>query len=233
MSDNAIHPQPSDITVVATSCDRQDLLKITLDSFLTHADQQPDQTILIEDSPAPIPAWLTQNRTHYENHLGKITWLQNASRLGQIRSIDRAYSQVTTNYIFHLEDDWQFLSGNFLTESRELLDQHSDVIMVSLRGNTGWHPLNWRRGIWIAEPGWHEGWGGISFNPGLRRTADYKKIGAYSQHTGDKPDGLANEIELSRKFLQMGYVVADLNRPIIEHIGQNRSRANAMLGTRR
>jgi len=30
----------------------------------------------------------------------------------------------------------------------------------------------------------------------------------------------------------MGYVIADLNRPIIKHIGQNRSRANAMLGTR-
>jgi hypothetical protein len=132
--------RPLDFTVVLTSYDRLDLLKVTLGSFLTHADAQPKQTILIEDSPAPIPTWLTQNQAHYERHLGPITWLQNSPRLGQIHSIDRAYSQVTTPYIFHLEDDWEFLSGDFLQESRELLDQHPDVVTVSLRGNTGWHP---------------------------------------------------------------------------------------------
>ena len=67
----------------------------------------------------------------------------------------------------------------------------------------------------------------------MRRTADYKRIGSYSQHTGDKPDGLANEVELSKKFLEMGYVIADLNRRVVIHIGQDRSRANAMLGSRR
>jgi hypothetical protein len=219
---------PSDTTLVITSCDRHDLLKITVDSFLVHSDQQPQETIIIEDSPAPMPGWLAQNLDHYASHLGKINWVQNQPRQGQIHSIDRAYSLINTRYIFHCEDDWQFVAGDFMRESRELLDQYPDVIMVSLRGNTGWHPLNWRSGIWIAEPGWHDGWGGISFNPGLRRTSDYKKIAPFSQHTTDRPDGLANELELSRKFLGMGYVIADLNRGVVVHTGKNRSRANPM-----
>lgn len=233
MSGNAIAPPASDVTLVVTSCDRHDLLKITLDSFLARTDQPPQETIVIEDSPVPMPAWLAKNHDLYTTRLGKITWLQNETRLGQIHSIDRAYSHVNTTYIFHCEDDWQFVAGNFMRESRELLDQHPDVIMVSLRGNTGWHPLNWRKGIWIAEPGWHNGWGGISFNPGLRRTIDYQKIGSYGQHTGNKPDGLANEIELSRKFLEVGYVIADLNRRVVVHIGQDRSRANPQSQRRR
>jgi hypothetical protein len=225
MPSNSTSP-PSGITLVVTSCDRHDLLRIALDSFLSQADLHPQETIIVEDSVVPMPAWLASDRLHYESHLGKIHWLQNEKHLGQIHSIDRAYALVTTPYIFHCEDDWKFVEGNFMGESRELLDLHADVIMVSLRGNTGWHPLNWRKGIWIAEPGWHNGWGGISFNPGLRRTADYEKIGSYAQHTGNKPDGLANEIELSKKYLQMGYVIADLNRDIVIHIGQHRSRAN-------
>ena len=32
--------------------------------------------------------------------------LVNKKRMGQLFSIDKAYSLVTTEYIFHCEDDW-------------------------------------------------------------------------------------------------------------------------------
>ena len=50
--------------------------------------------------------------------------LVNAVQLGQMRSIDRAYAQVTTPLIFHCEDDWLFTRGGFI---RELRHRASDL----------------------------------------------------------------------------------------------------------
>jgi hypothetical protein len=216
----------SNVTLVLTSCDRHDLLKITLDSFIACSDEQPQETIIIEDSTVPMPQWLEQNLASYSSRLGPIQWVQNDARMGQIFSIDRAYSRVRTDYIFHCEDDWRFVGRDFMRESRALLEEHPDVALVSLRGNSGWHPLIRRGKIWIAEPNWHGGLGGICFNLGLRRTAEYQKIGSYGQHISDATKGFASELELSRKFLSLGYVIADLNRVVVVHTGGDRSRAN-------
>ena len=49
-------------TLVVTSCDRHDLLKETLESFIQFADQKPKRTRIIEDSAKPAPAWLDSVR---------------------------------------------------------------------------------------------------------------------------------------------------------------------------
>ena len=132
----------SNITMVVTSCSRHDLLKQTLDSFISmqSGDSNPVACIIVEDSETPKPAWL--NESIYTTMLGRITWLQNEIRMGQIYSIDRAYAEVQTDYIFHCEDDWTFQQGSFMSLSKEILDAHPEVIMVSLRGTGGWHPLD-------------------------------------------------------------------------------------------
>jgi len=217
----------SNYTLCITSCDRHDLLKRTLESFIQMVDLQPQETFIVEDGPTPMPYWLKENIHYFASRLGKITWINNDCRMGQIYSADRLMALVKTDYVFWLEDDWEFTQRGFLRDSKQILDSHPSVIQISLRGDTGWHPLlsDSRFAFKLAEPGWREGWGGFSFNPGLRRRADYQRIGSYGRHTSYGTSGLGHEMELSKLYLGLGYVIADLGRPIAVHTGGGRSRA--------
>jgi len=43
--------------------------------------------------------------------------------LGQIAAIDKAYTYVTTKYVFHLEEDWlQLGSYGFLERLKDVLE---------------------------------------------------------------------------------------------------------------
>jgi hypothetical protein len=225
----------SNITMVVTSCDRHDLLRDTLNSLIgVHCGgMRPDRCIVVEDSTIPMPSWLQTNINHFTANLGYITWLNNESRQGQVSSIDRAYSHVTTHYIFHLEDDWHFHECGFMRESMEILHRYPEIIQVSLRGDTGWHQLieSPHYPFKIALPYWGNDWGGLSWNPGLRRLSDYKRIGNYRCHAAFGIHGLVHEALLSRKYLDMGYRIADLARPIVSHSGATRSRASELLWT--
>lgn len=206
-------------TLAVTSCARHDLLERTLVSFYTTCDELPHETIIFEDGGTPAPAWLPKG----------IKWLQGGERRGQVRAVDGLYEEVKTDEIFHCEDDWLFRpsakSARYIERSREILDRWRSVIMVSLRGDSGWHPLELRPGydaLRIARPDW-DGWGGFAFNPGLRRRADWKCIGSYGQHV---THGLRAEHErqLSMLYHRMGYVIADLGENLIWHQGDGRSK---------
>jgi len=219
----------SNITAVFTSCDRHDLLKQTLDSFIRVqcGGSKPDACLIIEDGPTPMPEWFRENIHYYSSNLGKVEWISNDCRRGQIYSIDRAYAMVKTDYIFHCEDDWVFNQGHFMQDSKDLLVKYPQILQVSLRGDTGWHQLIDQppfEGCKIAMPGWKGGWGGISFNPGLRRLSDYKRIGSYGKYVTYGTMGLGHEIALSKMHLDMGYRIADLSRPVVVHTGGTRSR---------
>jgi hypothetical protein len=221
----------SNITLVVTACNRNDLLKRTLDSFIRTncGGAKPDAAIIIEGGGADKPDWLKNDIHYYSSNIGTVTYIRNEGRKGQIYSIDRAYSMVKTDYIFHCEEDWEFVQGGgWMTESKLLLEQYPQIIQVSLRGDTGWHTLIDKPPYTckIAQPYWREGWGGISFNPGLRRLSDYKKIGSYGRYTTYGTTGLGHELMLSKMLLDTGYVIADLNRVIVTHTGGSCSRAN-------
>jgi hypothetical protein len=223
----------SNITIVLTSCDRHDLLHDTLNSFVRVdcGGTRPDRCFVIEDSPAAMPSWLRKNLSFYTGFLGHLTWLNNRPRQGQVASIDRAYSLVTTDYIFHLEDDWHFNECNFMQDSLDILQHYPEVILVSLRGDTGWHtlidlpPYPFK----MAIPYWDANWGGLSWNPGLRRLSDYKLIGSYGSCAPFSVHPLTHEAAISRRYLDMGYRIADLGRPIVTHTGEARSRTSERL----
>lgn len=213
----------SNMTMVVTSCDRHDLLKQTLNSFAQFADVPMDETIIVEDSASPRPSWLTD--TFNASKLGTIVWLQNCKRIGQIYSIDRAYAEVQTDYIFHCEDDWLFKRGGFLTKSRDILDMYPKVSLVALSNlQRGPYENHFRCGM------------GLTFNPGLRRLADYKMIGDYESHcTSPFPaaeilrrkaenkqtpcDFVSPETDVANLYAGMGYVVGHLGYPCVVHTG--------------
>lgn len=224
----------SNTALVVTSCDRHDLLQETLHTFIRTncGGQKPDKCIIIEDSTLPMPDWMRANIHYYSSNLGTVEWIQNDSRMGQVWSIDRAYAQVKTEFIFHCEDDWRFDRGGFMLESKDILAKYPEIWSVSLRGNRcNGHPLvdDARfAGFKVQEPYWKKGWGGCSWNPGLRRLSDYQRIGSYGAQMGYGKQGLESEIGLSRAHLDLGYRIAALapyDRPHVEHIGGSRSRS--------
>jgi hypothetical protein len=208
-------------TLVVTSCNRHDLLRRTLESFVTCADEEPLETIIIEDSDLDAPEWFET----IKRKLGwKVTWLKNGVRCGQIYSADRAMQHVTTEGIFWCEDDWEFTQSGFIQASRAILEKFPQVLTVSVRSDWN-HPLEDWNGIKIAQPYWGGHWGGFMFNPGLRRRADYRMLPTFGRHVAYGIPGLDHEAQLSKKLLDAGYRIAALPTGHCHHIGGGRSRA--------
>ncbi len=220
--------------MVLTSCDRWDLLRNTLESLIARncGGVRFTHTIIIEGSGRQDkPEWWAENVQRYSSYFGKIEWIANEGRRGQIYSIDRAYSQVRTDYIFHCEDDWQFVrTADFLARSQRILERYPQIIQVSLRGNDcNGHPNIGQppfEGFQIQMPYWNGGWGGINFNPGLRRLSDYQKIGSYGRYTTYGITGLGHELKLSRMMLDAGYRIAVLDEVVAVHTGGTCSVSN-------
>lgn len=214
----------TNITLCVTSCDRHDLLKSTLDSFFSYTDIQPQQILIYEDSEAPMPeflrAWEYQRRQ-------PLKWMSDGARKGQAYACARLIAEIGHDWVFWLEDDWLFQrgAGPFIQESKELLLRHPEIIKVSVRGNSGWHRLGQdSRGFMVAEPYWRGVWGGWAWNPGLSRTEDVKALLPHlTKEIGET--GLKHEEALSKRLLDEGRRIADLNRQIVAHIGGGRSRS--------
>lgn len=209
-------------TALFTSCDRHDLLRETLITFASTCDQPPLETYIVEDSALPEPEWLREI-----SGLGKVTWVSNGQRCGQLFSCDRLWSLCKTEWAFWCEDDWRFTEHLWLEKSYAIMAPNPDIFTVNIRSD--WHhPLvvdPKGRGFKIAEPGWCGGWGGFSFNPGLRRKSDYERIGGYGVHGSYSSHGFQNELALSQLYMAMGYTVASLTTGHTHHIGGGRSRA--------
>src|SRR5262245_5965530 len=203
-------------TLVVTSCGRFDLLEQTLRSFWAHADIAPEELIVVEDS----------TDTHVHKVLDGLDLrariLVNETRLGQMRSIDRAYAEVRTPLIFHCEDDWLFTRGGFIESSATILASQHDVSMVGLRPRAELNPLVRASPVqrvgeveyFRTDPKLHPEYFSYSFNPGLRRLSDYVRLGPYGRLEGE-------EI-VSYTFKKAGFCMANLEAPAVSHIGYGR-----------
>lgn len=209
----------ADITFVLTSCGRFDLLADTLASFLAFNTAPIARFLLIEDSgDAGVHGVVERCGVRFDV-------LLNESRCGQMKSLDLAYAGVETPYIFHCEDDWTFFRGGFIEESLLLLENIPAVSTVKCRRRgqnaihdfvTGSAPISRLAGVEFRQPALdvHPAWGGYSFNPGLRRRADYRRLGSFAE--------CGHEIDVSRWFKQHGMGIASLERPACETTGVER-----------
>lgn len=209
----------SEVTFVLTSCGRFDLLEETLASFFRFNSAPVARHVVIEDSGD------TAVRAVTAKFGNRIDVLVNEERLGQMRSIDRAYATVTTPFVFHCEDDWRFLRAGFIEDSLRILKGVPEVSAVLSR-KTGQKKSHDR--IYRASRGMmHDGvayrpmdtdilppWGGYSFNPSLVRLADYKAAGPFSK--------FSHEAFVSQDYVRRGMKTACLERPACETIGRKR-----------
>jgi hypothetical protein len=172
------------VTVVLTSCARFDLLRETLASFQKHNDYPLARFLLIEDSGDAAVFDVTEEFPQLD-----IEVVLNIPSLGQHASIDRAYSMVDTDYIFHCEDDWLFLRKGIIADSVALMDADPSIALVWARGDEGapqWikkTPRTVQSSVLVRpiDPRAHHLWGNFTFNPGLRRLSHYKMMpGGYA-----------------------------------------------------
>ena len=208
-------------TVALTSCGRFDLLERTLATLLPRLDGPVSEVIIAEDSGNDAVRDVAAK-------FGRgVRVILNEPPIGQIKSIDRLYSQVATDWIFHCEDDWEFFRGGFMEQSFVLLKECKRLSMVSLRkvsdfGGTEFGPervaaSGIRYRVAKDHPRWESRFCGMSFNPGLRRMADYRRIGPYAKLA--RP---VQEVTVSLAYRDMGYRVGLIADPAVRHIGDGR-----------
>jgi hypothetical protein len=146
---------------------------------------------------------------------------------------DRAMREAQHELVFWSEEDWQYSGTGWLKESFRIIEQHPEIFTVSLRGrNCNGHPLmdapdslKANGKFYLQVPNWRGGFGGMNFNPGLRRKSDYRRIGSYTKHTNPKKGNLGGELALSQLYTTLGYFIAALPGEYVQHLGEGRSRA--------
>lgn len=220
-----------DVTVVLTSCARLDLLSLTLCSFNKFNTYSIKEFIIIDDSG--------QKETHdvLKQTYPDYTLILNEQNIGLIPSIDKAYSAVSTPWVFHMEDDWEFKRGGFIEQSMKIMEQNPNIMQVWLRSdkNPNGHPIEPEM-FYVDETPYklvatnvHGVWHGFSFNPSLRRLSDYKLIAPWSEIHLDENRGIGvQENHIGRVYFeQYGFRAATLIDEYCVHTGgYNRTYAN-------
>jgi hypothetical protein len=209
----------SDVTLVLTSCGRLDLLKITLDSFVKYNNYPIKRLILTEDSGDErvldiIPEALKDCALIIINN----------PQLGQIKSIDLAYSHVDTEYILHCEDDWEFFRPDFIQESKAILNSDEKILHIRMRKHNYKDSANLklvdRKVIngcaYYSNAGKYKG---LSWNPGLRRLSDYNLLGSFESLQAKQDTFIDVESAASQFYSDRGFEVVFLENYVVEHIG--------------
>ena len=217
-----------DITVVVTSCNRHDLLDRTLASFRAmETEGRVARVLVAEDGDADPQGVCAAHGAE---------WFGTGARGGQVKLIDRAYAQVDTPFIFHLEDDWEFHRPGYMEKSRAFLDADPRILLVWLRAwnDTSGHPLS------HVAPDRSHGqlafdytgcWNGFTFSPGLRRLSDYKLLGGSYEKlpktmfvkARNPTAALLTEVEASMFYRRAGYRAMILDEAgYVRHIGEER-----------
>ena len=225
------------ITLVITSCNRPHLLEKTLKSFIQMNTFPIEKTLIIDDS-----GQMGCNESAIEPYRTQlsIVSLYNKTNIGQIQSIDKVYSYVRTKWIFHCEEDWEFLQPQFIEKSMQVFQENPNesIYTVWLRPHesTSSHPIivdSLNRGYYMMQNDFsyeYEGtiytWGGITFNPGLRKTSVcllHHPYTACCDTMKCREKEYVGEYTVNKKYIESGYYSMILADPTghINHIGWN------------
>jgi hypothetical protein len=215
------------VTLAITSCGRMDLLEKTLISFFKFNSYPIEETIIIDDSGGQF------DRKRISRHIpGKCEFIINKKNIGQIKSIDKLYKKITTPYIFHCEDDWEFYQKGFIEKSLVILKNNPQILNVWLRAHhdTNGHPISKSKNLSssssfkVMEKKYRGIWSGFTFNPGLRRMSDYKLLAPFAEQPiayKQKNKKIASELDLSILYERLGFIsaITDSEQGFVRHIG--------------
>ena len=218
--------------MVLTSCGRFDLLEKTLNSFFEYNTHPIRKFVLVEDSGRDEVRDAIPPEYRDQIHL-----IVNKPKLGQVASIDKAYEQVETDYIFHCEDDWLFYRPEFIEDSKIILKAEPQSIMVKLRSY--YHDLIYygARALVLSDRKTAENVAYyrvnttlphsqcFSFNPGLRRRAQYPG-GGYVTLSANGRSPADMEAIASEHYAAQGFFAVLLENDAVKHTGFGRHLQN-------
>ncbi len=221
------------ITFTITSCCRPDLLERTLRSFMKNNNYPIVEYLLIDDGDLKNPD--IQKVKEIAQFYGLEYLIE--GHIGRLECIDRIYSEVKTEMVFHCEDDWEFFNGGgFIQQSLDIITEYPEIGLVWLRRDDMPHPVypevhKTISGTEFQYPveGWKfgydnqyfaDGWFGFTFNPGVRRKSDYLKIAPLKQYGYEKLCNIA--------FHEAEIKVATLTKSYCRHMGEGRSVINIL-----
>jgi len=232
----------SKVTFVMTACGRPDLMERTLDSFFKYNSYKIDRYIVTEDS-MDLDVFNECKRLNSQKYNNKIEFIFNEKKLGQAASIDKAYSKVETEYVFHCEEDWEFYCSGFVEKSLKVLQNDKKVLQAWIRPKSD-KILNriddnvyTISGVPVRDvlpvsfkvsnakgPGKHltiNNYMGFSWNPGLKRMSDYKLLN--KGYSGIVEEHMIDAFYRSHenKFKVVSISLNDKDG-FVKHIGWNR-----------
>jgi hypothetical protein len=203
----------SDVTLVLTSCGRFDLLDKTIQSISPSIISSLSNKIIIDDSGRE------DAKTYFSKYGDDWNIIINDENIGQPRSVDKAYSQVDSEYIFHCEDDWLFDPSFSLQDCVDILNYESNSLQVTFRKDCP-HPVDPQvrstpKGVdyQLKVPGWNSEWYGFTYNPSVFRKSAYDSLGKYQGF---------REQDISRFYYDKGFFTYALTKKYVEHIGWGR-----------
>lgn len=115
------------ITLFITSCGRPNLLKTTLKSFVKYNTYPIKQVILCEDSGIYGIVDFVREILPYPTQI-----YYNKERIGQMKTIEKYSKLIDTDYVFHLEDDYEFFDYGFIELSLKILESDHNISQVLL-----------------------------------------------------------------------------------------------------
>ncbi len=183
----------SDVTVCMTSCNRYPELVLTLDSLLKNLSHPVKEIIISEEN--------------YDNIVDRFNERYPNKNIRMIRgkgnhmdSLDNLYKDVSTTYVFHMEEDWTCTRPFFIEQSKMIMQSDPNVLQVWLRdiNDTNKHPVgDYKRTgklhAWKMDYNYADNWHGFSFNPGLKRTDQLVKFADFRDGKHNLPEENVSE----------------------------------------
>lgn len=211
----------SDITTFILSCDRLHLLDKTITSFLNTSSYKTKMVIVDDSANSEIFEKLVNRYGHF---CDIICFPENR---GQWWALDFMVSFCYTDYIFYVEDDWEFLKSGYLEKSKEILEKYRTIGNVDISRRTyeeyGYksfvdtlidNEFNYKTHWRISDQ--HLYWVGWQGSPNLKRRDDLILLGRIEKWH--------NEWNIDRRFHSLGFKSVFLKDRYVEHLGDLESK---------
>jgi hypothetical protein len=203
----------SDVTLCVTAGGRPDLLRQTLESLLAANAQFFSAIVITNDFGDEATDEVAKSICHHA------TLIHHPVQQGQLRTSDEAYAHITSEFIFHCEDDWLFESEAFVPACKSLLKRLPNVSGVATRKRDTMDPkLEIKRseidGIGYFKVKSPLSWGSFTFNPSLLRRRLWLDHGPYAR--------FGTERFISLHLKRLGASSAYLDPGVSRHSGEGR-----------
>lgn len=218
---HTVEQPDSDVTTFVLSCNRLDVLDVTLKSYWDTVDYVT-KMVIVDDSAEPGVFETLVER--YGDRCDVICFPRNR---GQWWAMDFMVSYCDSEYIFYLEDDWQLLETGYIQKSKAILEKYRDIGTVDI----SWRTFEWE-GIdsydktlvddtFYYKKAWritdyHLQWYGWVGSPNLKRRDDLIMLGRIEKWH--------NEWNIDRKFLALGFKAVFLDGEYARHLGDECSK---------